>query len=210
MIPPVPVCYRITPANLTASQFQTLKEVLPEIEPFANLTEPNTRQAYHQDIQGFMAFEGLRTPKHFHDATRAHVLVSKPPGATGARQYAQRPEGSGYSCHLALSCLAVGFSPPLLRKAIEESGMRIRSIKVRRFRSIEKTVLTSCGGLDVLIGKNNAGKSNILSTIDLMHTHLSGATIAGSWIRPGQLMNSRIATVKRPYRSELSSTSRHT
>jgi hypothetical protein len=77
MIPPVAVYYRITPASLTASQFQTLTEVLPEIEPFANLTEPNTRQAYHQDIQGFMAFEGLRTPKHFHDATRAHVLVSR-------------------------------------------------------------------------------------------------------------------------------------
>jgi hypothetical protein len=38
MIPPVPVCCRITPAGLTASQFQTLTEVLPDIEPFANLS----------------------------------------------------------------------------------------------------------------------------------------------------------------------------
>ena len=62
--------------------------------------------------------------------------------------------------------------------------MKIRAIEIRRFRSIEKTVLTSCGGLNVLIGKNNAGKSNILSTIDLMHRHLSSATIAGSWDTP--------------------------
>ena len=77
MIPPVLVCYRITPASLTASQCHTLTEVLPEIEPSANLTEPNTRQAYQQDIQGFMAFEGLHTPKHSHDVTCAHVLVSR-------------------------------------------------------------------------------------------------------------------------------------
>jgi AAA ATPase domain len=62
--------------------------------------------------------------------------------------------------------------------------MRIRSIEVRRFRSIEKTVLTNCGGLNVLIGKNNSGKSNVLSTIDLMHQHLYGATISGPWDTP--------------------------
>jgi putative ATP-dependent endonuclease of OLD family len=62
--------------------------------------------------------------------------------------------------------------------------MNIRSLEVRRFRSIEKTVLTNCGGLNVLIGKNNAGKSNILSTIDLMYRHLSRATIAGPWNTP--------------------------
>jgi putative ATP-dependent endonuclease of OLD family len=78
----------------------------------------------------------------------------------------------------------VGFSHPLLRENVEESGTRIQSIEVRRFRSIEKTILTNCGGLNVLIGKNNAGKSNILSTIDLMHRHLSGAAIAGPWNTP--------------------------
>jgi putative ATP-dependent endonuclease of the OLD family len=62
--------------------------------------------------------------------------------------------------------------------------MKIRSIEVRRFRSIEKTVLTNCGGLNVLIGKNNSGKSNVLSTIDLMHRHLYEATIAGPWDTP--------------------------
>src|SRR5205823_8897376 len=59
--------------------------------------------------------------------------------------------------------------------------MRIRSINVRRFRSIERSGLAQCGGLNVLIGKNNAGKSNVLSTIDLMHRHLQRGAIAGPW-----------------------------
>jgi predicted ATP-dependent endonuclease of OLD family len=66
-----------------------------------------------------------------------------------------------------------------LREGGEASGVKIQAIEVRRFRSIEKTRLTNCGGLNVLIGKNNAGQSDVLSTIDPMHRHLSGAAIAG-------------------------------
>jgi predicted ATP-dependent endonuclease of OLD family len=47
--------------------------------------------------------------------------------------------------------------------------MRIRSIEMRRFRSIESASLQACGGLNVLIGKNNAGKSNVLAAIELVH-----------------------------------------
>jgi AAA15 family ATPase/GTPase len=54
--------------------------------------------------------------------------------------------------------------------------MRIQSLEVRRFRSIEKTVLTNCGGSNVLIGKNNAGKSNILSTIEVRVLSRTGCT----------------------------------
>jgi len=61
------------------------------------------------------------------------------------------------------------------------SRMKIRSIEVRRFRSIEKASLRACGGLNVLIGKNNAGKSNVLAAIELVHRHLQGAAIAGVW-----------------------------
>ena len=59
--------------------------------------------------------------------------------------------------------------------------MPIRSIEVRRFRSIEKAGLTQCGGLNVLVGKNNAGKSNLLSAIELVLLHLQGGRIAGPW-----------------------------
>jgi putative ATP-dependent endonuclease of OLD family len=59
--------------------------------------------------------------------------------------------------------------------------MRIRAIEVRRFRSIERGSLTECGGLNVMIGKNNSGKSNLLATIDLVHRHLWEGSIAGPW-----------------------------
>jgi energy-coupling factor transporter ATP-binding protein EcfA2 len=41
--------------------------------------------------------------------------------------------------------------------------------------------LENCGDLNILIGKNNAGKSTFLSTIELMLAHLQGESIAGSW-----------------------------
>jgi site-specific recombinase XerD len=60
---------------LTSIQFQTLIDVPPEIEWFANLTNANTRRAYRQDIADFMAFAGLRHPEQFRDVTRAHVIA---------------------------------------------------------------------------------------------------------------------------------------
>ena len=63
------------PAPLTAVQFQTLADVPPEIAWFANLTNPNTRRAYRQDMRDFQAFTGLRRPEEFRDVTRAHVIV---------------------------------------------------------------------------------------------------------------------------------------
>ena len=62
-------------APLTAAQFQALADVPPEIEWFANLSNPNTRRAYRQDIRDFHAFTGLRRPEDFRDVTRAHVIA---------------------------------------------------------------------------------------------------------------------------------------
>src|SRR5262245_18204234 len=61
--------------TLTVTQFQRLAEVPPEIEWFPNLTNAHTRRAYQQDIEGFMAFAGLRQPAQFRDVTRAHVIA---------------------------------------------------------------------------------------------------------------------------------------
>ena len=47
------------PITLTASQFQDLAEVPPEIEWFANLTNANTRRAYRAGHRGL---HGLRRP----------------------------------------------------------------------------------------------------------------------------------------------------
>jgi site-specific recombinase XerD len=60
---------------LTTAQFQTLSEVPPELEWFANLTNANTCKAYRQDVTDFMAFAGLRQPAQFRDVTRAHVIA---------------------------------------------------------------------------------------------------------------------------------------
>ena len=88
--------------------------------------------------------------------------------------------------------------------------MKIRAIEIRRFRSIEQTVLANCGGLNVLIGKNNAGKSSILSTINLMHTHLSKATIASLWDTPRPADQFTDRACETPLQMEFISTSRRT
>lgn len=44
--------------------------------------------------------------------------------------------------------------------------MRLDSIKIEKFRSIKEEEILNCGNFNVLIGKNNSGKSNILAAID--------------------------------------------
>jgi integrase/recombinase XerD len=63
------------PVQLTTDQFQTLSEIPPELEWFANLTNVNTRRAYQQDIKEFMAYAGLHRPGQFREITRAHVIA---------------------------------------------------------------------------------------------------------------------------------------
>lgn len=60
---------------LTAAQFQTLAEVPPEIEWFANFTNPRTRVAYEVDVKAFARFVGIRTPEECRIVTRAHVIA---------------------------------------------------------------------------------------------------------------------------------------
>ena len=56
--------------------------------------------------------------------------------------------------------------------------MRINSVQIRHYRSIECGSLIKCGGLNVLIGKNNAGKSNCLSAIESFLGHLRKGVVA--------------------------------
>jgi len=71
----VPVPLVTSPAALTTDQFQTLAEIPPELEWFANLTNANTRRAYQQDIRDFQAFAGVHRPEQFRAITRAHVIA---------------------------------------------------------------------------------------------------------------------------------------
>jgi integrase/recombinase XerD len=66
---------QILPSNrlLTAAEFQRLADVPPEIEWFANITNPSTRRAYENAIQDFMRFTGINRPEEFRTVTSAHV-----------------------------------------------------------------------------------------------------------------------------------------
>jgi len=61
--------------SLTAARFQQLAEVPPVLTWFANIDNPQTRRAYQNDVQEFMAFAGISDPTQFRDVARAHVLA---------------------------------------------------------------------------------------------------------------------------------------
>lgn len=60
---------------LTAEDFLRLSDVPPEVEWFANLTNPATRRAYENAIKDFMTFAGIQRPDEFRSVTRAHVIA---------------------------------------------------------------------------------------------------------------------------------------
>ncbi len=57
----------------------------------------------------------------------------------------------------------------------------IRNLHIRNFRSLASTSMRDCGPLNVLIGKNNAGKSSALVAIPLIFEHLASGRIASPW-----------------------------
>jgi integrase/recombinase XerD len=67
----------ITPTNrlLTAAEFHRLADVPPEVEWFANLSNPSTRRAYENAVRDFMRFTGIQRPEEFRTVTRAHIIA---------------------------------------------------------------------------------------------------------------------------------------
>jgi hypothetical protein len=65
---------RVTPTErlLTAAEFHRLAEVPPEIEWFANITNPPRLRKHHQR---FHALHRILRPKEFRTVTRAHVIA---------------------------------------------------------------------------------------------------------------------------------------
>ncbi len=68
---------RIAPGNrlLTAAEFHRLADVPPEVEWFANLSNPSTRRAYENAVRDFMRFTGIVRPQEFRTVTRAHIIA---------------------------------------------------------------------------------------------------------------------------------------
>jgi len=60
---------------LTAAEFHRLAEVPPEVEWFANLSNPSTRRAYENAVRDFMRFTGIERPAEFRTVTRAHLIA---------------------------------------------------------------------------------------------------------------------------------------
>jgi integrase/recombinase XerD len=60
---------------LTAAEFHRLADVPPEVEWFANISNPNTRRAYENAVGDFMRFAGIERPEEFRTVTRAHVIA---------------------------------------------------------------------------------------------------------------------------------------
>jgi site-specific recombinase XerC len=49
--------------------------VPPEVEWFADLSNPSTRRAYENAIRDFMRFTGIARPEEFRAVTRAHIIA---------------------------------------------------------------------------------------------------------------------------------------
>jgi integrase/recombinase XerD len=68
---------RIAPGSrlLTAAEFHRLADVPPEVEWFANLSNPSTRRAYETAVRDFVRFTGIVRPEEFRNVTRAHIIA---------------------------------------------------------------------------------------------------------------------------------------
>jgi integrase/recombinase XerD len=72
---PTPPTATPTGRLLTAAEFRRLADVPPEVEWFANLTNPCTRRAYENAVKDFLRFAGILQPEDFRTVTRAHVIA---------------------------------------------------------------------------------------------------------------------------------------
>ena len=71
----IPLVLRNGERILTAAEFNSLADVPPEVEWFANIENANTRRAYQNDLRHFMRFTGIVRPAEFRIVTRAHVIA---------------------------------------------------------------------------------------------------------------------------------------
>src|ERR1700733_5156234 len=67
----------ILPADrlLTATEFQKLADVPPEVEWFASISNAHTRRSYENAVKDFMRFAGIQRPEEFRTVTRAHIIA---------------------------------------------------------------------------------------------------------------------------------------
>lgn len=71
----LPIQIVLTKRLLTAAEFHRLADVPPEVEWFANLSNPSTRRAYENAVRDFVRFTGIARPEEFRTVTRAHIIA---------------------------------------------------------------------------------------------------------------------------------------
>jgi putative ATP-dependent endonuclease of OLD family len=69
----------------------------------------------------------------------------------------------------------------------------IKNLYVSNFRGLEFGAINDCGPLNILIGKNNAGKSSLLAAIPILFEHLAEGGISATWkaLRPKEEFTNR-------------------
>jgi site-specific recombinase XerD len=60
---------------LSPAEFYHLHAVPPAVEWFANINNPNTRDAYQTDLKDFMDFTGIAHSDELRQVSRAHVIA---------------------------------------------------------------------------------------------------------------------------------------
>lgn len=65
----------LKPGTDRLARFAQLSAIPTEYEWFANITNPQTRRAYKNDLNGFMTFTGITEPSQFRDVLRVHVIA---------------------------------------------------------------------------------------------------------------------------------------
>jgi site-specific recombinase XerD len=91
----------IVPAGrlLTAAEFHRLADVPPEVEWFANLTNPNTKRGYENAVRDFMRFAGIAKPEEFRTVTRAHIIAWRDEMARRKNALGRRENGDSTIRH---------------------------------------------------------------------------------------------------------------
>jgi hypothetical protein len=99
---------------LTASEFQNLANVPPEVEWFANIENANTRRAYKNDVREFMRFAGIHQAEEFRMVKRSHLIAWRKQLETRALQAAtvrRKLSAVASLFEYLCDCNAVPFNP---------------------------------------------------------------------------------------------------
>ena len=64
--------------------------------------------------------------------------------------------------------------------------MKIETLSIRNFRSLKAVALSGCSTVNIIIGKNSSGKSNIFAALDIALDHLNSGQITSNWPKRGR------------------------